>query len=572
MQFSRIIPLLFFVLPVTAQVTLTLKEAGSRVGPDYRPAHLGQEIVVRGVVPMRAIPVVDYSLLPIEDEAGYGLALAGKIGDFESIAKGDLIEARGKVGARAGLPVLYPSAIKTITQREPYPAKHVSIRELNDFRYLCTRVTTEGPVLKVGANSGGYFLDIGDEDRPVTVFLPFLSNPQGDHFPDFRRGDLVRVTGMASQYSPLPPYNRYYQILLRNPGMVQLLERSWPIPTWATLTTLGVFCLLLVVWSLRERHMSAKRRSLRSLYRIGEEIVAAHSTQESLRILQSALPLAIGSLTAMVYVYDHGTKTLRRVEDDDPFTAAGSGSPPEAAMSCWRNRSLLVIPDIQQSPFYATERSSRQSRTAMFVPMFAQSDMVGVLENEGALTKKHFDEDVQAVAQHLANQIAIGIELRERQLVREQLFQNNRPAPAVEPKTAPAAMAEDVLLHEARPITSLVVEPNEENRRALVAALGQRGHRAVPAASGEEASDLTSRFHFQALFCSTKLPGIDCIALLERIRTRVNAFVFLREGVDGEGTLALPHGEGYVLTSPVASDELDRVLLSIQSGLVKKPE
>ncbi len=52
----------------------------------------------------------------------------------------------------------------------------------------------------------------------------------------------------------------------------------------------------------------------------------------------------------------------------------------------------------------------------------------------------------------------------------------------------------------------------------------------------------------------------------------MNAFVFLREGVDGEGTLALPHGEGYVLTSPVASDELDRVLLSIQSGLVKKPE
>lgn len=354
--------------------------------------------------------------------------------------------------------------------------------------------------------------------------------------------------------------------------MVQLLDRSWPIPTWVTFTTLGVFCLSLVVWSLRERHMSAKRRSFRSLYRIGEEIVAAHSTQESLSILQSALPLAIGSVTAKVYVYDHGTKTLRRVEDDDPFTAAWSGSPPEAAMSCWRNRSLLVIPDIQQSPFFATERSSGQSRTAMFVPMFAQSDTVGVLEIEGALTRKRVDKDVQAVAQHLANQIAIGIELRERQLMREQLFQNHRPAPAVESKTAPVATAENVLPDEVRSITSLVVEPNEEYRRALVAALGHRSHRAVPAASGEEASDLTSRFHFQALFCSTKLPGIDCIALLERVRTRVNAFVFLREGVDGEGTLALPHGEGYVLTSPVASDELDRVLLSIQSGLVKKPE
>jgi CheY-like chemotaxis protein len=114
------------------------------------------------------------------------------------------------------------------------------------------------------------------------------------------------------------------------------------------------------------------------------------------------------------------------------------------------------------------------------------------------------------------------------------------------------------------------VEPDVDSQRRLTALLSEGGHRTVPAVTAEDALEFARRFPFHAIFCSTRLAGMDCVELLERTRDRVDAFVFLSESFDGESAHALPHGEGYVLTKPVAPEDLDRVLRSIQEKVAAR--
>jgi signal transduction histidine kinase len=100
----------------------------------------------------------------------------------------------------------------------------------------------------------------------------------------------------------------------------------------------------------------------------------------------------------------------------------------KAVASCYRNRSLLAIPDTQRSPFFQGNATAGFPRSAMFVPMFAQNDLMGVLDLEDADRVRHYSQDEQAAAQHLANQLAIGMKLLERQAFREQLFRSEKLA------------------------------------------------------------------------------------------------------------------------------------------------
>jgi CheY-like chemotaxis protein len=56
----------------------------------------------------------------------------------------------------------------------------------------------------------------------------------------------------------------------------------------------------------------------------------------------------------------------------------------------------------------------------MFVPMFAPGEVAGVLEISNSQRARSFSSDEQAVAQHLANQIAIGMRLLEQKSLRER--------------------------------------------------------------------------------------------------------------------------------------------------------
>ena len=53
----------------------------------------------------------------------------------------------------------------------------------------------------------------------LNVFLPRTRRDAGPKLSGFRMGDRIRVTGIASQYCTLPPYDRYFQILIPSPAV-----------------------------------------------------------------------------------------------------------------------------------------------------------------------------------------------------------------------------------------------------------------------------------------------------------------------------------------------------------------
>ena len=64
----------------------------------------------------------------------------------------------------------------------------------------------------------------------------------------------------------------------------------------------------------------------------------------------------------------------------------------------------------------------------MFVPLFAQNDILGVLEVGNARRLGYFTVEEQAAAQHLANQVAASLKLQVQQTIREQLFRSEKLA------------------------------------------------------------------------------------------------------------------------------------------------
>ena len=64
--------------------------------------------------------------------------------------------------------------------------------------------------------------------------------------------------------------------------------------------------------------------------------------------------------------------------------AAPVDSPPEglasAAVVCFRNRTQLNIPDVRRSPLVNVGLKTSLPRAALFMPLLAQNEMLGVLE------------------------------------------------------------------------------------------------------------------------------------------------------------------------------------------------
>jgi CheY-like chemotaxis protein len=111
-----------------------------------------------------------------------------------------------------------------------------------------------------------------------------------------------------------------------------------------------------------------------------------------------------------------------------------------------------------------------------------------------------------------------------------------------------------------RQLTALIMETDEHMVRQLSKLLGARAYRVVPVRSAEEGLDLAQRLPFDVAFCSARLPGPNWIELLDRMRTRVGAFVLLTDGFDPQSA-ANAREEGYfVLSKPLEENQLDRIL------------
>lgn len=200
------------------------------------------------------------------------------------------------------------------------------------------------------------------------------------------------------------------------------------------LGALAVLALLAGGWWIRERRLGAQRSAMRALHALSEDIIAAPSPMEIAEIMSARLPDATRATSLNLYLFNRRNKTLERVPteaDPDPM-AASVDSPPEGlasgAVVCFRNRTQLNIPDVRRSPLVKVGSKTSLPRAALFMPLIAQNEVLGVLEvhNDGKLG--YFKPEEQAAVHHLANQAAASLKLQEQHAMREQLFRSEKLA------------------------------------------------------------------------------------------------------------------------------------------------
>jgi len=188
-------------------------------------------------------------------------------------------------------------------------------------------------------------------------------------------------------------------------------------------------------WWMRSRYVAERRRTMRVFHTLSEEIIAAQSPAEIAKKLGAVLPSITRATSARIYVYNRQNKSLESVPTDlDPEpSAAPVDSPPEglagAAVTCFRNRTILNVPDVRRSPFAKSGASSTDAPlSAVLVPMSTQNDVLGVLEAGNANRPGYFSPEEHAVIQHLANQAAAALRLQDQRAIREQLFRGEKLA------------------------------------------------------------------------------------------------------------------------------------------------
>lgn len=498
---------LFAAFTLPAQTRLTLQQAASRLAPDWTPIYDGKEVLVSGQVSLRPIAVSTTLYLPIQDQDAYGLLLEGSERQFRDFAPGDWLEAQGTIVRDAGLAVLLPSSVRRLRSAAPPPAKILRPKDLASFRYLGVLVSAEGAVKQAKKDQNGDLITIGEPGSNIGISI---LRPRGDSRPfEYHTGDRIRVTGIASQSCTLPPYDRFFQILVPGFSSIAIVEKSWMIPPPLLLASLMIAAALLVIWWFRERRMAALRSEMRVLNTLGEELIGASSPADILRRLELILPGISRSSGIGMYLFNRGTRNLESVHATGPGAGSIDLDNPKGGMACgiaacFRNRTLLAIPDTRRSPFFPKGDGVDSPRAAMFVPMFAQSELVGVLELHNSERFRYYSDAEQAAVQHLANQVATALKLLEQHSIREQLFRSEKLAAA-------GRLISEVATELRQPLDSILARASalrshqtDDPREELEQIAGE----------ARRASQIVARLDSLAKVEQTSVEAVDLTALL----------------------------------------------------------
>ena len=414
--------------------TITLEQASSRAGGDYSPAYEGRTVHIRAQITEKPVWAVGSYFVSVADASGYGLILRGGEQDFAGLTPGDWIEAEGTIHRRGGMPMLTPKSIQ-ITGHAPSPAPQKrTLAELSGMRFLGLPVETTGTVVGIGANGGGKLLVLRDRGATMNAFLPNPDGSAGSDLSHIHAGDRVHLLGVATQYDQEPPYNGNYEILLRSPSGIEVVDMGPVAPPWMV----GVIGLMVVLalsaWWLRERRTIQQRRRARAFHALSEDIIAATSPAAIAEKLSAVIPDVVRATAVELYLFNRRTKSLERVPtaaDPEPMVAPVD-APPEgmanAAVVCFRNRTLLSIPDVRRNPLVKADARTGLPRSAMFLPLLAGVDPLGVLELDNDRRVGYFSPEDQAAAQHLSNQAAASLRLQAEQEIREQLSRSEKLA------------------------------------------------------------------------------------------------------------------------------------------------
>jgi GAF domain-containing protein len=184
----------------------------------------------------------------------------------------------------------------------------------------------------------------------------------------------------------------------------------------------------------RERHRKAQRQANQILDAIGESITATASPSEIAQRLSEQLPSVSQATSVRLYLHNPKNKSLELVptrEDPDPMAIAIDAPLDGLAngiVKCFVSRATVHIPDVRRNPLVSAGWQPGVPRSAMFVPLLAQQDSIGVLEVASTKRVGYYSREDQAAVQHLSNQVASSLKLQEQRTVREQLLRSERLA------------------------------------------------------------------------------------------------------------------------------------------------
>src|SRR4051812_23916317 len=152
-------------------------------------------------------------------------------------------------------------------------------------------------------------------------------------------------------------------------------------PAWWLIAGAIALILFVGVWWLRERRVTGQHEDVRILHGLIEDIIAAPTPAAIAEKLATVLPTVTQATSVNLYLYQRRTKSLERipVPDDPEPMVAPIDDPPEglanAAVVCFRNRTLLSIPDVRRNPLVKVGAKTSLPRSAMFVPLFSQQEV-----------------------------------------------------------------------------------------------------------------------------------------------------------------------------------------------------
>jgi CheY-like chemotaxis protein len=385
--------------------------------------------------PSTAFHLLDYTVLPMHgDRGGIALRVGPTDRRLDPYRPGDELEVVGVVGQVAGMVSITPTSIVHVARNAAPAPLNVPAEDLQGFRYLGQLVTTEGKVLEVGENTAGAYVLIADAKRnPYKIFLPHApQNPV--MLPAIKVGDTLKASGVAFQYCPRPPHNRWFELLVHDQSDLAVRDAGWVVPIWVVSSTVLGFAILAYGWWSREQRLHTQRERLRRIYQLGEEILSLHSIEAILARVASELPAILGVSRVRLYVHNRSSKTLDAVAADGAEAvsielASPPGGTHAGAAACFHYRTLLVIPDLARSPFPVCSTTSEiQPKSLLFVPMMSQGEVVGVFELDQDDRAREFSLDEQSLAQHLGNQMGVAMRLLDQRSVQEQLYRSEKLA------------------------------------------------------------------------------------------------------------------------------------------------
>jgi signal transduction histidine kinase len=371
--------------------------------------------------------------LPLIDSSEHGLVLRGEHERFSGYEPGDFIEATGKIESRAGLPLLVPESVEKVRQGTPPSAKSLSLSEAVNLRNLGLLIETRGAITRIGENTGGVIFQLSDHGATALAFLPKSSSPS-DLLTRVHTGDRVTAAGLLTQYSPQPPFNGDFQIMLASPADLKVSASSL---TYLPLAIVAIAAIALGcgLWWLRARRLAQQHAAMRTFHALCEEIIAAPSPSEIAEKLMTVLPSITQATVAWLYIFNRRTKSLERVPTEAdpepmlvPIESQDQDDLSSGAAVCFQSRKQLNIPHVRRSQYASTRTKQTPARSAIIVPLATQGDVLGVLEAGNANRVGYFTIEEQASIQHIANQVAAALKLQEQRAMREQLFRSEKLA------------------------------------------------------------------------------------------------------------------------------------------------